>query len=82
MRKPAFRKCKDNGADQLGSNLAADQHLCLSYIASTIPLLPKPEISSLQPSSMVVQPDLCRSWQKTKQNRLSHDGAHFMLIEE
>ena len=42
-------------------NKAADEHLCFRYIDSTIPLLLKSEISSLQPSSMAVQPGLCRT---------------------
>ena len=38
MRKPAFCICK---------NKDADQRLCLRFSESTIPLLPKYEISSL-----------------------------------
>ena len=47
MRKPAFCICKNKGVDQLCGNCAADQPLCFHYIDSTIPLLPKSEISSL-----------------------------------
>ena len=36
--------------------------LCFCYIDSTIPLLPKPQSSSLQPSSVVVKPRLCQTW--------------------
>ena len=43
VRKPAFCICENNGAEQ---NLA-DQRLCFRYTDSTIPLLPKSEISSL-----------------------------------
>ena len=43
MRKPAFCICK------------ADQRLCFRYMHSTIHLLPKFEMSSLQPSSVAVQ---------------------------
>ena len=32
---------------QLSGNHAADQHLCFHYMNSTMPLLPKSEISSL-----------------------------------
>ena len=39
MRKPAFGKCKNKGADQLCSNHAADQHLYFRYEDNTIPLL-------------------------------------------
>ena len=51
MRKPAFCICENKGADQLRGNREADQRLCFRYTDSTIHLLPKSEISSLQPSS-------------------------------
>ena len=47
VRKPAFCICENKDADQLRSNSAADQCLCFRYKDSTIPLLPKYEISSL-----------------------------------
>ena len=47
MRKLAFRICKNKGADQLHGNHEADQRLCFRYIDSTIPILPKYDISSL-----------------------------------
>ena len=47
MRKPAFCICEKKGADELHGYSAADQHLRFHYIDSTIPLLPKSEISSL-----------------------------------
>ena len=47
VRKPAFCICENKDADQLRGNREADQRLCLRYIASTIPLLPKSKISSL-----------------------------------
>ena len=50
------------GADQLRGNREADQRLCFRYTDSTIPLLPIYEISSMSPSCMVVQPDLCGVW--------------------
>ena len=52
MRKPAFCICENKDADQLRSNCAADQRFCFRYTDSKIPLLPKSEISSLQPSSV------------------------------
>ena len=55
MRKPAFCICENKDPDQLRSNCAADQRLCFPYMDSTIPLLPKSEISSLYPSSVAVQ---------------------------
>ena len=56
VRKPAVCICE---------NKDADQRLCFRYTDSTIPLLSKSEISSLQPSSAAVQPGLCRTWSKT-----------------
>ena len=56
VRKPVFCICE---------NKDADQRLCFRYIDSTIPLLPKYKISSLYPSSVTVQPGLCRTWSKT-----------------
>ena len=48
VRKPAFYICENKDADQLrGINREADQRLCFRYVDSTIPLLPKYEISSL-----------------------------------
>ena len=42
-----FFICEDKGADQLHGNRTADQGLCFRYIVSTIPLLPKSQISTL-----------------------------------
>ena len=65
MRKPAFCICENKEADQLRGNREADQRLCFRYTDSTIPLLPKFEISSLWPSSVAAQPGLCRTWSET-----------------
>ena len=65
MGKPALCICENKDADQLRSDREADQHLCFRYTDSTIPLLPKKEISSFQPSSMAVQPGLCGTRSKT-----------------
>ena len=46
MRKLVFG-IENKDADQLRGNREADQRLCFRYMASTIPLLPKSEISSL-----------------------------------
>ena len=62
MRKPAFCICENKDADMLRGDREADQCLCFRYTYSTIPLLPKYEISSLRPSSVVVQPGLCGTW--------------------
>ena len=47
VRKPAFCICENKDTDQLRGNREADQHLRFCYTDSTIPLLPKSEISSL-----------------------------------
>ena len=62
VKKPAFCICENKDADQLRGNGEADQRLCFRYRDSTISLLPKYEISSLQPSSVAVQPGLCGTW--------------------
>ena len=68
MRKPAFCICE---------NKDADQRLCFRYTDSTIPLLSKSEISSLSPSSVAVQPGLCRTRSET--GLFSHDAAHICI---
>ena len=60
MRKPTFCICGIKDADQL-----LGEKLYFHYKDSTIPLLPKYEISSLWPSSVAVQPGLCRTWSET-----------------
>ena len=47
VRKPAFCICENKDADQLRGNREADQRLCFHHTDSTVPLLPKSEISSL-----------------------------------
>ena len=61
-RKPDFCICENKDADQLRGNREADQRLCFRYLDSTIPLLPKSEISSLQLYSLIAQPGLCKTW--------------------
>ena len=70
MRKHAFCIYENKGADQLQGNRAADQHICFSYVDRTIPLLPKSEISTVKPSSVVAQPGLCRTWLETPKTGL------------
>ena len=65
MRNPAFCICENKDADQLRGDREADQRLCFRFTDTTIPLLHKYEISSLQPSCVVVQPGLCRTWSET-----------------
>ena len=65
MRKPTFCICENKDADQLRGNREGDHRLCFCYIDRTIPLLFKSEISSLLPSSVAVQPGLCRTRPET-----------------
>ena len=58
MRNPDFCICENKDADQL-------QRLYFRYADSIIPLLPKSKISSPEPSSVIVQPGLCRTWSET-----------------
>ena len=75
MKEPAFcicenkgadqlHGCENKGADQLHANSAADLRLCFRYIGSAIHILLKSETSSLQPSSVVVQPYSCLTWSR------------------
>ena len=66
MRKPTFGICENKNADQLRGNREADQRLCFRYTDSTIPLRIESEISSLCPSSVAVQPGLCRTRSETR----------------
>ena len=79
VRKPAFCICENKDADQLRGNHEADQRLCFRYTDSTISLLPKYKISSLQPSSVAVQPSLCGDLVGNPEDRFSHNEAHIML---
>ena len=63
--KIGFLIYENEGADQLCGNREADQRFFFCYTDSTIPLLPKSEITSLTLSSVVVQPGLCRTWPET-----------------
>ena len=71
MGKPKICICENKGADpykgadQLRGYREADQRLCIRYTDSTIPLLSKSKISSLQQSSVLVQPGLCRTCSET-----------------
>ena len=76
MRKPTFQIGENKDADQLRGHREADQRLCFRYIDSTIPLLPKFEISSFQPSFVVVQPGLCRTWSETPKTGLLTSGSY------
>ena len=77
MRKPTFCICENKDADQQRGNREADQRLCFRYIDSPIPLLTKSEISSLQPSSVAVQPGLCRTRSETGTLVFSRRGSNY-----
>ena len=77
MRKPTICLGKNKGADQLCSNCEVDQRLCFRYSDSTVPLLLKSEISSLQPSSVLVQLGLCRTCSETTLLVFPRGGSNF-----
>ena len=81
MRKLDLCTCKNKGADQLHSNCTADQHLCFRYLDSTIPLLLIAKISSILPSSVSVQADLCRTWLEPPKTCFFLRGGSNVLIE-
>ena len=60
------------------SNREADQRFCFRCIESTIPLLSKPEISSLYQSFVAVQPGLCRTRSEPRTFVFSRRGS-FLL---
>ena len=63
--KPTICIGENKDADQLRGNREADQRLCFRYTDSTLPLFFKSKISSFQPASVTVQPDLCRTCSET-----------------
>ena len=65
MRKPTICIGENKDADQLRGNREADQCLCFRYTDSTIPLLPKSEISSFYLLSVLVQVGLCQTCSET-----------------
>ena len=75
MRKQTFCICENKDADQLRGNREADQRLCFRYLDSMIPLLSKSEISRLWPSSVAVQPCLCRTRSETRMLVFSRRGS-------
>ena len=77
MGKPTICIGENKSADQLRGYREADQRLCFRYRDSTIPLLSKSKISSLQLSSVAVQPGLCRTCSETKSLVFPRDGSYF-----
>ena len=65
MGKPTISIGENKDADQLRGNREADQRLCFRYTDSAISLLSTFKISSFQPASMTVQPDLCPTCSET-----------------
>ena len=80
MGKPTICIGENKGADQLCSHCEADQRLCFRFTDCTIPLLSKSKISSLLPSSVTVQPGLCRTWSEPKLFVFSHTGSYISII--
>ena len=76
MRKMAFCLCENKGADQLCGNRETDQRLCFRYTVSTIPLLPKCEISSLCCCAARFVSDLVGN----PSDRFSHNEAYFVYF--
>ena len=62
-------------------NRTADQRLCFRYIDSTIPLLPKSEISSIQQSCVIAQPGFCGTWSETQMTGYLTTGSSAQKIE-
>ena len=79
MGKPTICIGESKGADRLRSNCEADQRLCVRYTDITIPLLSESKISSLLPSSVTVQPGLCRTWSKPKLLVFSRTGSFHLF---
>ena len=76
MRKPTISIVENKGADQLRGNREADQRLCFCYMDSTLPLLPKSEISCFKPASVLVQVGLCQTWSETTLLVFPRDGSY------
>ena len=76
MGKPTICIGENKDADQLRGKREADQRLCFRYSDSTIPLLPKFEISSFYPASVAVQPGLCRTCSETTLLVFPRDGSN------
>ena len=75
MGKPSICICENKGADQLRGNREADQRLCFRYMDSTIPLLPKYEISCFYLSSVTVQSGFCPTCSETTLLVFSQGGS-------
>ena len=65
MRKPGFAYAKTKTQISFAVTAKLISVFVFRYTDSTIPLLPKSEISSLWPFSVAVQPGLCGTWSET-----------------
>ena len=72
MGKPTIYIGENKGVDQLRSTFEADQRLCFLYTDSTVPLLSKSKISSLQPG-------LCPTWSDPKLLVFSRTSSYFRV---
>ena len=63
MRESVFYVCENKSG-----NRTADQRLSFRYMDNAFTSLHEAEISNLRPSSMFVQPYLCRSWSVTSRD--------------
>ena len=77
MRKLAFCICENKAADQL----CGYQRICFRYIDTTIPLLPKSEISRFYPSFVVVQSGLYRTWSEISKTGFLRTRLNYLLIQ-
>ena len=82
IRKPTICICETKSTDQLRSNCEADQRLCFRYTDSTIPLLPKPEITSFYRSSVTAQIGLCQTWSEPKLLVFSRTGPYLLISKK
>ena len=83
MGKPTICLGENKGTDhtdQLRSNCEADQRLCFRYSDSTVPRLLKSEISSFQPASVTVQPDLYQTCSETTLLVFPRGGSYFAIV--
>ena len=82
MGKPTICIGENKDADQLRGNREADQRLYFRYLASTIPLLLKSEISSFWLFSMLVQAGLCRTCSETTLLVLPRGGSFVCILNK
>ena len=75
MRKPVFNAYAKTKV-KISCTQLIMQSLYFRYIDSTIPLLPKSEISSISPSSVVVHPAVCVRFGCEHKDRFSCDVAN------